>query len=121
MGDIIRNQTKLATLHARAQYFQKEKQVELELDRTRLEKEIAIPKATEKIHQEFLNDDYELNSLCDKNIQCSRVNDNVMADSYKRKPALSHFWDEYASTKIESVLPANDQRSYKAPIFSMQA
>ena len=44
MGDIIRNQTKLATLHARAQYFQKEKQVELELDHTRLEKEIAIQK-----------------------------------------------------------------------------
>ena len=121
MDDVIKNRTKLATLQAKAQYFEKEKQVELELDRTRLEKEIAIAKATEKIHQEFLNDDYELNSLEDKNIQCSKVNDNAMADSCERKPTLSHFHDEYANAKIESVLPANDQRSYKAPMFSTQA
>ena len=102
MDDVIRNRTTLATLQARAQYLEKEKQVELELDRTRLEKEIAIAKATEKVHQEFLNDDYELNSLDDKNIRFSKDNDNVMADSFERKPALSHFHDEYANTKMES-------------------
>ena len=55
-------------LQARAQYFQKERQIELELARTRLDKEIAIAKATEKIHEEYLNDDYELDSLNDKDI-----------------------------------------------------
>ena len=63
MDDIIKNRTKLATLQERVQYLEKEKLVELELDRTRLEKEIAIAKVTETIHQEYLTDDYDLNSL----------------------------------------------------------
>ena len=83
MVEVIRTRARAATLHARAQYFEKEKQVELELDSTRLEKDIKIAEATENIQQECLNDDYKLNFLDDKNIQCSKVYDNFMAESYK--------------------------------------
>ena len=102
IDDVIKNRTKLATLQARAQYFKKEKQVELELDHTRLEKEIAIAKATEKIHQEYLNDYYELNSLNAKDIQYPKISEDVIAYSYKRKPVLSQFHKDCANTKKQS-------------------
>ena len=121
MNDIIRNRTKLVELQARAQYFEKERQVELELDRTRLEKEIAIAKATEKIHREYLNDDYELNSLNDKDIPIPKISHDAMTYSHERKPTVSHFPDVYANTEKQSFLAVNDQRSHMAPIFSTQA
>ena len=121
MNDIIRNRTKLVELQARAQYFEKERHVELELDRTRLEKEIAIAKATEKIHREYLNDDYELNSLNDKDIPIPKISHDAMTYSHERKPTVSHFPDVYANTEKQSFLAVNDQRSHMAPIFSTQA
>ena len=121
IDDVIKNRTKLATLQARAQYFEKEKQVELELDRTRLEKEIAIAKATEKIHQEYLNDDYELNSLNAKDIQYPKISEDVIACSYERKPVLSQFHEDCANTKKQSFLAASYQHSQTAPMFSTQA
>ena len=121
MDDVIRNRTKLVELQARAQYFEKERQVELELDRTRLEKEIAIAKATEKIHREYLNDDYELNSLNGKDIPIPKISHDAMTYSHERKPTVSQFSDDYANREMQSVLAVNDHRSHMAPIFSTQA
>ncbi len=121
MDDVIRNRAKLVELQTRAQYFEKERQVELELDRTRLEKEIAIAKATEKIHREYLNDDYELNSLNDKDILIPKISHDAMTHSHERKPTVSHLSDAYAKSEKQSFLTVNDQRSHMAPIFSTQA
>ena len=121
MDDVIKNRTKLVELQARAQYLEKEKQVELDLDRTRLEKEIASAKGTEKIHREYLNDEYEPNSLNDKDIHIPKISHVPMTCSYDRKPNVSHFPDVYADTEKQSFLAVNDQLSRMAPIFSTQA
>ena len=86
-----------------------------------LGKEIAIAKATEKIHQEYLNDEYELTSLNDKYIQFPKISDDVGVYSYERKPALLQLHDDNANTKKQNVLAGNDQHSHIAPIFSTQA
>ena len=103
------------------QYFEKKRQVELELDCTRLEKGITIAKATEKIHREYLNDDYELNSLNDKDIHIPKISHDAMTYSHKRKPTVSHFPDAHANTEKQSFLAVNDQHSHMAPISSTQA
>ena len=86
-----------------------------------MEKEIAIAKATEKIHQEYLNDDYELKSLNAKDIQYPKISEDVITYSYERKPALSQFHQDGANTKKQSFLAAYYQHSHTAPMLSTQA
>ena len=46
----------------KSQLFEKEKKAQAELDRTRLEKELAAAHAADKVHRKFLADSYALPS-----------------------------------------------------------
>ena len=48
LDDVIRNRAKIAELKAKSEYLEKEKKAETELDRTRLEKELAVAQAADK-------------------------------------------------------------------------
>ena len=61
LDDVIRNRAKIAELKAKSEYLEREKKAEAELDRTRLEKELAVAQAADKVHREFLEDSYVLN------------------------------------------------------------
>ena len=67
IDEVIENKAKLAELKAKAEYFEKEKRAELELDRTRLEKELAIEQVADRIHQQYLREDYTLSSIRQSN------------------------------------------------------
>ena len=53
MDNYIRDKYKLAELKKKAENFEKEKQARAVLDRTRLEKELAVAEAADKVHREF--------------------------------------------------------------------
>ena len=57
MENFIKNKNKLAELKKKAEYFEKEKQAEVALDRMRVEKELAVAEATDKVHREFFKDE----------------------------------------------------------------
>ena len=72
MDNFIKNKTKLAELKKKVEYFEKEKQAEAVLDRTRLEKELAVAEAADKVHREFFKDEYNLSHLEDTESVASR-------------------------------------------------
>ena len=77
LDDVIRNRAKIAELKAKSEYLEREKKAEAELDRTRLEKELAAAQAADRVHRVFLEDSYVLNpsqifednGFCDNKIQ----------------------------------------------------
>ena len=86
-----------------------------------MEKEIAIAKATERIHREYLNDDYELNSVSDKDILIPKISHDATTYSHERKPIVSLMPDVYAKEENQTILNVNNERSHMAPISSTQA
>ena len=87
MDSYIRNKTKLAELKKKAEHFEKEKQAEAMLDRTRLEKELAVAEAADKVHREFIKDEYSLSHLEEQEGVASR-------DKFQMKSKVQESFNE---------------------------
>ena len=125
MDNFFRKKAKLAELKKKVEYFEKEKQAEAVLRRTRLEKELAVTEAADKVHREFFKDDYslghskeqesivsrdrfqsksEVHESCDKN-----ANDDPCKNMFASKQYTDELQVKYrkmATTKPSTTIPS---------------